>query len=265
MLRKLLMIFAVLTASATSAQARVDILPHILVIEGRERTTELTILNLSEELNRYGLKVIHYRQNEDGTYKILEAPLDPLFDPEQIARISPKEFTLEGGGRQKIRIAMRKPSDLPEKEYRFHLVATGYEIDDPKAPPPPGDISVSMKINVGVAIPVIIRHGDLSATGKLKDFNLKAASQTESGKPELAFTATREGNSSTLGRVEVAWAPDGQNYKDIGFITNFNLFTEITERYGAVPLDVFPSGGSIRILYTDTESKEIYDEIILDR
>lgn len=263
MYRSLLLLFVFVFGSISAAEARVDILPHILVMEARDRSTEANVLNLSEELNRYELKIIHYRQDENGIYTTLDAPLSPLFDPDKIARISPKQFTLDERAKQKVRIAMRKPSDLPEGEYRFHLVATGYEVEDANKPAPDGEVAVSLKINLGVVIPVIVRHGDVSATGKLKDFKLLSGQQTESGKPELTFMATREGNASTLGRVEVAWAPEGEDYRDIGFITNFNLFTEITQRKGAVPLDTFPSGGSLRILYKDTHNETIYDEIVI--
>jgi len=247
---------------STQTFARVDILPHLVVIEGRERSGEIIVLNFADQINEFDLQVINYRQNENGVYAILDGPLSPLFDPKEILRMSPKKFRLDELGRQKVRLSLRKPSDLPDGEYRFHIVATGYEPDE--SIKETKNASVSMKINVGVAIPVIIRHGDVSATGKIQDFEIVGSSKTESGKPELKFTALREGNASTLGRVDVAWSPDGQNYEDIGFITNFNLFTEINKRYGAVPLEKIPRGGSIRVLYTDTETKEVYDEVVFD-
>ena len=162
MFRRILLTTAVLLSSINFAHARVDILPHLLVIEPRERASEVNVLNLSETLNKYDLKIIHYKQDENGIYTTLEEPLSPLFDPEKIVRMSPKEFTLEGMGRQKVRIALRKPSDLPEGEYRFHLVSRGYEVEPEETSN--GDVAVAVKINLGVAIPVIVRHGDLSAT-----------------------------------------------------------------------------------------------------
>lgn len=247
---------------SVQSQARVDILPHIVVIEGRERSGEVIVLNFSEKVNEFDLQVIHYRQDENGVYEVLDEPLSPLFDPREILRMSPKKFQLSGAGRQKVRLSLRKPSDLPEAEYRFHIVATGHEPQKEKKNDE--NVAVSMAINVGVAIPVIIRHGDLSVIGKVKDFELVESSKTESKKPELKFTATREGNASTLGRVDVAWAPDGGDYEDIGFITNFNLFTEIDKRYGTIPLEKMPRGGSIRVLYTDIQTEEVYDEVIFD-
>lgn len=263
MIRRLFLVLTVFIVSISNAEARVDILPHLLVVESRERSTELNVLNLSQDLNRYELKIIHYRQDENGIYETLEEPLSPLFDPEQIVRMSPMEFRLGATDRQKVRVALRKPSDLPEGEYRFHLVATSYKVEDPNIRDVQDEVAIALKINLGVAIPVIVRHGDLSATGSLDSFNLLPANQTETGQPQLNFIARREGNASTLGRVEVAWAPEGEKFRDIGFITNFNLFTEIDYRNGSVPLDVFPSGGQLRILYKDEHNGTVYDEIVI--
>jgi len=246
-----------------SAHARVDIIPHMVVIEGRDRSSEVTIINLSDEVNTYALDILNYRQGNNGAYETLDGPLSPDFDPEKIVRMSPREFTLIARAKQKVRLSLRKPADLPEGEYRFHILAVGREeMPEERVT---GEKQVSVKVNVGVAIPVIIRHGDLSATGKLTDFKLVGSTKSPSQKPEFQFTALREGNASTLGRVEVFWSPDGgsANYKSIGFITNFNLFTEITERKGAITLSELPTSGQLKIVYSDTESKKIYDEIVI--
>jgi P pilus assembly chaperone PapD len=242
--------------------ARVDIIPHKVVIENRERSGEIIVLNLSQDLNNYDLNVIHYRQDENGAYETLEEPLSPLFDPREILRMSPQSFQLAGSGRQKVRLSLRKPADLPEGEYRFHIVARGYEAMEEKQVEE--NKGVFMDINVGIAIPVIVRHGDLSATSSIGDFELVGPTRSGTGKPELKFTAFREGNASTLGRVDVSWAEDGRNFEDIGFITNFNIFTEIDRRFGAVPLDKLPRGGTVRVLYTDTITEEVYDEVVFD-
>lgn len=244
------------------AQARVDILPHIVIIDGRERSGEVFVLNLSEELRDFNLSVINYKQDEKGVYKILDGPLSPLFDPKDVLRMSPKSFQLAGLGRQKVRLSIRKPSDLPDGEYRFHVMAMSP--DDRRAKNTNKNASVAMAINLGIAIPVIVRYGDVSATGKIKDLELVSASKTESHKPELKFMAEREGNSSTIGRIDVAWAPDGKTYEDIGFIANFNLFTEINKRYGSIPLQKMPRGGTVRVLYTDEITKEVYDEVVFE-
>jgi hypothetical protein len=246
----------------SQSMARVDIVPQLVVIESRERAGEIIVVNTTQELGDYELSIIHYRQDENGTYEILEEPLSPLFDPQEIVRMSPQEFQLSSLNRQKVRLALRKPADLPDGEYRFHLVAKGYRAQEVNEPE--DNIGVSMTINLAIAIPVVVRHGEVSATGTIGDFELVGSSQSNTGKPELKFTAFREGNKSTLGRIDVSWAPDGQNFENIGFLNHFNVFTEIDKRFGAVPLNKMPRGGTIRVLYTDTQTKEVYDEVVFD-
>ena len=247
------------------AHARVDMVPHIVIFEPRERSSEITILNLSDETREFRLKIINYKQTPPrGSYQILEGPLDPAFDPDQVVRFSPRTFTLAPKGLQKVRLSLRKPGDLPDGEYRFHLLATSYATEE-ESRPSNDNVSIVMAMNVGIAIPVIVRHGNVSSTGQLSDFDLRPGSQTQSKKPELHFLASRSGNSSTVGRISVAWAQDGRNFEEIGFIRNFNVFTELQEREGRVVLDKFPTSGVMKVTYfEDTQNKTLYDEIVFD-
>ena len=264
MFKTMLFLLAVLFLAISPAEARVDMVPHIVVMEPRERSDEVTILNLSDETREFTVKIIHYKQTlPKGTYEKLSEPLNPLFDPDKIVRFSPKTFTLGPDGQQKVRFSLRKPADLPDGEYRFHVLATSYATEIEKQPSSQ-DVAVVMSMNVGIAIPIVIRHGELTATGKLSDFELKAPSKENGNKPELHFLGTREGNSSTLGRISVEWSEDGRNFKEIGFIRGFNIFTELNTRQGRVPLNMLPTTGTLRVIYNDEKTNTVYDEIIFD-
>lgn len=249
----------------STAFARVDIIPRMVVIENRERSGEITVLNLSDKEETYTLKTINYKQDTVGAYTTLEEPLSPLFNPIEVLRMSPKTFTLPPMGKQKVRLSLRRPADLPDGEYRFHLLAIA-EKQPQKADTESGKVSVGLGINLGISIPVIVRQGELSASGKLEDILLKTPSETKSKKPEVTFKAIRSGTASTLGRIDVAWRPQGGDWKNIGFVTNFNLFDEINERTGTITLDEMPIGkGELRLSYTDTDNGTLYDEIVLQK
>lgn len=246
------------------AQARVDLVPRIIVMEERDRAAEITVLNLSSEVRDVEVDIIDYRQlTPEGNYEPLSSPLNPAFNHQDIVRFSPRTFTLGPNGKQKVRISLRKPADLADGEYRFHARALSYP-HDPKSPEGEGRMRIQVGMNVGIAIPVIVRNGELSAESKLSEFELLTPSQANSTKPALKFKAARDGNASTLGQITVGWAKDGNNYEQIGIITNFNVFTEINERIGKVPLDVFPTSGTLRVSYTDAVTGKVYDEIIFD-
>ncbi|HPF78425.1 MAG TPA: hypothetical protein PLF01_03935 [Alphaproteobacteria bacterium] len=244
-------------------QARIDIIPQKIIIENRERNGEITILNLFDVKGTFRVELVNFSQNQDGIYQKLQAPLNAAFDPEEIVRVSPRQFTLDPYGRQKIRLSLRKPADLPEGEYRFHVKATRLAQDDERKPE--NKQSVGVIANIGVTIPVVVRHGNVSATAKIDNVSLVQSTQTKTGKPELHLDITRSGNASTMGVLEVlAEDADGKDRR-IGRITNMNIFTDIDKRTVEVPLYETP-GADTRLIvryYDDKKKGQIYDEASL--
>lgn len=249
---------------SAAVKARLDIVPQKIIIENRERGGELTILNLFNKKGTFRIELVNFAQNENGVYQQLNAPLSPDFDPATAVRISPRQFSLEANGRQKIRMSIRRPADLPEGEYRFHVKAIRLAQDDERRNAGDG---INVLANVGVTIPVIVRHGNTSASATLNDPQIVEAARTKSGKPELHLTVNREGNASTIGKLEVIWQPQGGQNRKIGQMTNLNVFTDIEKRLIKLPLYEMPLGqGQILVRYTDAkDGSKIIDEKTLQR
>jgi hypothetical protein len=179
-----------------------------------------------------------------------------------VIRLAPRQFTLPSQGRQKIRFSIRKPADLPDGEYRFHMLAARMSEFGPPAPVEQGQKSIGVMANIGTAIPVIIRHGQVQVSAKLTDLEYMAAN-TE-GKPEVKVTINREGNISTIGTIRAYWTPSGGETKEVGMVSNMNVFTDITKRFIAIPLKTPLDGsGTLRVVYTKDKTQEIYAEATL--
>ncbi len=251
-------------ALVPDAHARVDLVPRIVVMQDRDRAAEMTVLNLSNETRDVEIDILDYRQLPPaGNYESLTTLLNPDFNHADIVRFSPRTFVLGPLGKQKVRISLRKPADLPEGEYRFHPRALSYPHNPKKAEA--GDrMRVQVGMNVGIAIPVIVRNGDLKVESKLSDFELLSPQQANMNKPALKFIAHREGTASSIGEIHIQWAKEGTDFQEIGILTNFNVFTELTERVAIVPLSAFPTSGTMKVTYTDSVTGKIYDEIIFD-
>ncbi|MGH1398033.1 MAG: hypothetical protein ACRBCT_02355 [Alphaproteobacteria bacterium] len=241
-----------------SSYARLDILPRKVIIEPRERSGEVTILNVFDKPGLYRLKAIHYRQDEEGKYQKLEEPLSPDFDPAKHIRISPRQFEIKPKGRQKIRISARRPKDLPDGEYRFHLAAMRYDTasqeDDEELS---GNVAVQISMNLGISIPVIIRHGDVHVSAKIENASYIPPEQATASKTygEVNVNLTRKGNKSATGRLSIM-----HNGEEIGTSANLNIFTEVETRNALVPMTKDPRGlGKLQIIYTSDDG-EIYDE-----
>lgn len=255
-LKNILILAFLFILPANMAFARIDILPRKIVLDARERSAEITILNLFDQPSLYRLSLIHYRQKTDGTYETLEQPLSAAFDPEQSVRISPKQFKVSAGGRQKIRLSVRRPADLPDGEYRFHLVAKRYEVaGEGNTSKNTEGAAVSMKINVAVAIPIVVRQGNAAVTVAIGDVGYVAPTSANNNRHELMVTVNREGNAGAIGELAVF-----RGDERIGYITNFNIFSEIPYRTIGIPLASDPRGqGPLRVVYTD-DNDVVYDE-----
>lgn len=252
--------------STSPAEARIDIVPQKIIIQSRERGGEFTILNLLDAKGTFRIEMINFSQNENGIYTELNTPLDPQFDPGKVVRLSPRQFSLNPEGRQKVRMSLRKPADLPDGEYRFHVKAIRLAQDDERTSPN-GEERINVVANIGVTIPVIVRHGKINVSAKLKDAQIIPPAQTEKNRPELHLRAEREGNASSIGVLEVFWQPQGAKSRRIGQITNANIFTEINGRNFRIPLTELPVGnGQITVRYADAVNKgKIFDEITIQR
>lgn len=246
----------------TFAKGRIDISPRRIVMEPRDRSSEFTLINMSDEEGTFRVKIIYYKQDENGTYTKLDAPLTPVFDAEQIIRLSPRQFTLAPNGRQKVRFSIRKPADLPDGEYRFHLLAMRMSDYGPPAPADEGEKIVGMNMNISTAIPVLVRHGNVGVKATLSDANYSASNQE--GKPEVKVTINREGNISTVGTIKVLWTPAGGNTTEVGQVTNMNVFPEISKRFAVIPLQAPLQGsGSLQIVYMNEQTMDTYAETTL--
>jgi hypothetical protein len=243
--------------------ARIDIVPRKIIIESRERSAELTILNLANEVSTFRMDLLSFRQHEDGVYEELETPLNPSFDPSSIVRFSPRQFTLKPGGRQKVRLSLRKPANLPEGEYRFHIKALRLAQPDLERL----NSGIYMHANIGVTIPVVVRHGNTQTQATISDVKLVSAAQSGKNRPELHLDINREGNESAIGKIEIFWEANGQGKKKIGNMGHLNVFTDISKRSVKVPLTEMPSGtGTITVRYlNELQEGKFYDEVSLQR
>lgn len=261
-----LTLFAVF-AWETDAQTlggRVDITPQRIILGPRDRSGEFTLLNLNDYNSTIRVSLLNYRQNEQGAYETLEAPLNPVFDPEQILRLSPRQFTLLPSGRQTVRFSIRKPADLPEGEYRFHIQAIRLGEMGPPKQMAEGELGIGMVPNFGAAIPIIIRHGKTEAGATLSD--LQYVASNEKGKPQLNLTINRSGNASTIGRAEAIWVPQSGNPEAIGTSSNLNVFTEVSKRYAKIQLSRAVEGpGEFRVVYINEETKAPYANATLQK
>ncbi len=265
LLSRILLAVLLCCISVEAHASRVDILPRKILIENRTRSGDLTLLNMGDKTIIVRLELLSYKQNSDGTYETLTGPLNPAFVPENVVRFSPRQFTLPSGGRQKVRLSIQKPANLPDGEYRFHVKATSFDEEEfsVRRPTVEKGSTIGIKTNVAVVIPVVVRQGELTSTANISNVSFVSPNQTGNNKPALKMDITRTGTAGVMGTL-VAYSDAGGTPKEIGRLSNLNVFSEVQTRYVTMPLKEVPAG-RIRVQYVnDVGNKGLIDELVLE-
>ena len=218
--------------ATTSANAQGDLLvaPTRVILNGG-RGTEVILSNIGSEEATYRISLELRRMTPAGD--LVDVTEDNANDKERAAlamiRYAPRRITLPPGQPQSVRIAARPGADLPDGEYRAHLVFRG--IPKPAPAPAPDDpakgISIALIPIYGVSIPIIVREGNIEAQVALSDPHLAKSPKGEA----LVFALDRSGLASTYGEVRVT--KDG---KQIYFARGVAVYPEIARRTVTLPL-----------------------------
>lgn len=226
-------LFVSFLAGVPSAQAGVgDLLvaPTRIVLNG-SRGTEIILNNIGDDVATYRISVELRRMTPDGMLHDVTDPNAEEKLAESMIVYAPRRVTLAPREPQTIRIAARAPKDLPDGEYRVHLLFRAVPPPTPvEAPKEQKGIAFALIPIYGVTIPVIARFGSLEAKAGIANVKLTKAE----GKPAVSVELTRAGDRSTFGEVRVMKA----GIKDpIAVQRGVALYTEVGQRSVTIPVD----------------------------
>jgi P pilus assembly chaperone PapD len=262
---KFLVAFVVLSSSggfyAANVQAASNLLvtPTRVVFESRDRSAQVTLMNQGDETGNFRISFIRQQMTEDGQFVPVKEGESGKFSDEMI-RYSPRQVTLEPGQSQVVRLLVRKKRDLEEGEYRSHMLfqalpnpkKTNVEkLEDSKS----NAIKVEILPVVGITIPIIVRHGNLSADVKLSQVKMIDPNK-EKARPSISLLMTRKGNASVYGDFKAVFTPVGGEPTVVGQIVGVAVYTPNAQRRFNIPLQVPPdfklANGELHITYTKT-------------
>ncbi|MEM6780637.1 MAG: hypothetical protein AAF569_02110 [Pseudomonadota bacterium] len=197
--------------------------------EGTKRTEVLTIINNEAQPRTYRMGWKRMKMTEDkALVNIDDDEVVPgLEGVENMVRFAPRRVTIPPGGSQQVRLMLRKPRDLPEGEYRSHFWvqpeadATRFEAE---APSSPTASAVSLRMLAGITLPVIVRNGNLTATGAFES----GSAQIKGDKIEINLLLTRSGNRSLYGDIDMVCSGGGQ--QQIQSVRGVAVYAEVERR-----------------------------------
>lgn len=165
------------------------------------RGSEVVLNNIGSETATYRISLELRRMTPDGRLEDVAQPNAAEQAALDLISYAPRRVTLEPNQPQSIRVGVRPPADLPEGEYRVHMLFRA--IPDAKAATapaaPPEGVSVQLTPIYGVTIPVIVRNGKLSAEAGIANARIVE----EGGRQAVSFDLTRSGSRSLYGEVRV--------------------------------------------------------------
>ena len=262
-LAAILSILATLAATNAIAAGQLMVSPTRIVFEGNQRTEQVSLINNGSETSRFRITFVRRKMTEDGKFE--EVPKDePGMYSDEIVRFSPRQVTLQPDQSQTVRLMLRKKSDMPDGEYRSHLLFQALpdaDVSDVNKLTQEGARTVSVQLIpvVGITIPVIVRQGDLSSTVSLSDFELQQAN-TVKGERTLSFRLNREGNRSAYGDFRVYFTPAGGKPVSVAQINGLAVYTPLASRTVDIRLQTPPglslSKGELHVVYLEAGKDE---------
>jgi hypothetical protein len=237
--------------------------PTRVVLEGRTRTAEITLVNIGREPATYRISLYHLRMLESGEMKETEAPEEGAPWSDDLVRYAPRQVTLAPNVSQVVRIQLRLPASLPDGEYRSHLLFRAVpqenamperSIEKPAGEDTKG-FSVRLTPIYGVSIPLIVRHGQTAATAVLRTVSFQPARGNEPA--AVACELARAGNQSLYGNATVTFVPSSGAPRVVGMMNGVAVYTPLTQRALRIPLQPPPglvlSGGKLEVTFSRPE------------
>jgi len=242
--------FLVAASALALPQGPGDLLvaPTRIVFEGRQRTAEITLVNLGETPATYRISFVELRMDEFGG----TAELDPSSaEPgEQFAskliRYSPRQVSLEPRVAQTIRLQLRKGEALADGEYRSHLLfrAVPEGILPPEGKEEAPALVIDLKAIYGVSIPVIVRQGETHAEASLEELEWLPSAGNEP--PSLRFHIRRSGDRSLYGNLVATFVDHQGKSWTVGVANGVAVYSPNAERTVGLTLQIPPSLGKMR-------------------
>jgi hypothetical protein len=189
---------------AVPVQAAGDLLvaPTRVILDGK-RGTQVILNNTGAEETTYRISLEIKRMTEAGVLEDIEPEATNENEKAALSlvRYAPRRVTLPPNQPQSIRIGLNPAETLPDGEYRVHMLFRAIPKTRPVTEQTAAkDVKIELIPLYGIAIPVIIRKGQLNATAAIANARL---GRDEDG-PVLLLDATRKGSRSVYGEFRVS-------------------------------------------------------------
>lgn len=238
-----------------SAPAMADLMvtPKRVILSKGEKSATLHLLNDSNEIRTYELTWKQMRM--DNTGKLVEDP-DPVAagNASSLVVVNPRRVVLLPGESQAVKLRVRLPDELPFGEYISHLSFAPIAQANPNSTGG-GGAATRIRVLLGIAIPIIVRHGDLSSSATVQITGIDIP------RGVIKVDIMRQGTASILGNIEGYWGQPGQPGTLIAQLNNVAVYANLNRVSWEIPLNL-PEGfrfqpGLVYMIYRDPATQNV--------
>lgn len=262
MVRLSLGIFILLVvASDCFAAAQLMVTPTRVVFDSKSRNAQVTVINTGNSSGTYRIGLVNKRMTRDGGFEDIKEPREGEQFADKLIRYSPRQVVLEPGKSQIVRFSLRKPRDLKAGEYRSHILFKAVPEDagtDINKAVESDKITINLRAIVSISIPVIVRHGDTSASVAFSSVTYQPA-EKKNEPDKLVMELERSGNQSIYGDLLTEFVQEGGTSTVLGQVSGVAVYSPNKQRVFKMPLNI-PANmdlkkGIIKVYYRSPPDK----------
>lgn len=251
----LLVTLGVLSSAPTLADLMVT--PKRVILQKGEYRATLHLLNDSNEMVTYELGWKQMRM--DSTGKLVE-DTNPVAagNSSSLVVVNPRRVILAPGESQAVKLRARLPAELPFGEYISHLSFAPVNMPTTEFGGSVEGAQTQIKVLLGIAIPIIVRHGDLTSSAEVRITGI----DIQNGM--LNVDVARQGTASIVGNIEGYWGLPGQPGTLIAQLNNVAVYANLNLVSQRVPFQL-PENfefqpGLLHVIYRDPSTLKIMSQ-----
>ncbi|MBI9113311.1 hypothetical protein [Maridesulfovibrio ferrireducens] len=260
-LRKIFISFFLFFSLASSAFAVGGIMiePMRVELKNNQRYAVVTVFNQSiKEPVTYNISTLPMRMKEDGSLYIPKKMTKRELLAQSMVKFSPRTAIIDPGGKQVVRIVIRKPPNLPEGEYYTYMRVGPVTNPNKKAENhSPSDLNIDkggviIDLKVGMRIPVMIYQGTPKVVTTIDDLKIIKGQDEDS----LQLKLKCKGNRSSYVGVSIYTMVNGEK-KIIASKPRIVTYLPQTTRIVVLPkLDKSFQRGSVTVELTNYNDRD---------
>lgn len=228
--------------------------PTRVILDDQKKVEVMNITNLSSIARAYKVTF----QDQVMTAEGFTTPVDNFqYSAKRMLRYVPREFVLQPGERQTIRIMSRLRPDTAEGEYHTHIrfledVSKRNDINPERKQ---GEATIAAPLAYEALIPAVISHGNVNTQVDIQDVKISAQAN---GEYQVRLNVTRQGNGQGIAHIGTQYVATDGSKIDVTPRRTVYIYREINQRqkdYNFSLPEGLSRGGKLEISLYDSRDK----------